>query len=118
MWLRFECSSQLISLVTYLYLQTKHNYDIIPAEISKGIWGMQMLIIVVPVVGWSRQTAALVQTPLGARSVTHGTKGSSRSDCRTKGQILMSHLILFHPFSVKVIMRYFPNKDQEDSQES
>ena len=61
--------------------------------------------------------AALKQTSLGAKSVTHGTKGS-RSDRRMKGQILMFHLILFSPFSVKVIMGHFLKKDQEDSQES
>lgn len=49
MWHQFKRSSQLISLVKYLYLQTKNNYDIIPVEICKGIWGMQMLIMVVPV---------------------------------------------------------------------
>lgn len=49
MWLHFKCSSQQISLVKYLYLQTKKSYDIIPVEISERIWGMQMLMMVVPV---------------------------------------------------------------------
>lgn len=121
MWLRFKCNSQLISLVKYLYSQTKNNYNIILVDKNLQQRNLENAnvdnCISCTIVSWSGQTAALKQISLGAKSVTHGTKGS-RSDCRMKDQILMSHFILVSPFSVKVIMRHFPKKDQEDSQES